>query len=92
MYGYDLTKLPTHIVISMANFEADLDDTHEWSIGYSYSIDDELDSRAPLDTHFHFGDCADKAVFLPIEEYDYRGQLITSEMIGHDKHGGEVWL
>lgn len=54
--------------------------------------DIELDSRAPLDTHYYFGDCAGKLVFLPIEKYDNRGQFITSEMIGYDGQGNEVWL
>lgn len=93
-YGYGLIKLPTHIVMSMANDEELSDDTsgEEGYIGYSYLTDDVLDSRAPTDTHYHFGDMAGKAIFLPIEEHDSRGNLIISEMIGYDKKGKEVWV
>ncbi len=50
-------------------------------------IDTELDSRAPDEKTFHFGN----NIFLPLEEYDQNGQLIISEVIGYDGQEA-IWL
>lgn len=51
-------------------------------------IDEELDLRAPNEAASYFGDCAGKAIFIPIEpEYDSTDQPILTETIDHDDQG-----
>ncbi len=53
---------------------------------------EELDLRKPNEATSYFGDCAGKAIFIPIEpEHDSNGQPIIEEVIGYDEEG-EIWI
>ncbi len=67
-----LSHYPDWVLMTMSDNEELSDDLHdEWSIGYAYESDNELDRRVPN--------------IEP--EYDSLGQPITSSMIGYDEQG-----
>ncbi len=85
-----LSNYPDYLLIREANRIESYG--YDWS-GEEILIDDILDFiRKPDEATFWFGDCASKAIFIPIEpEYDSNGQPIVEEVAGYDEQG-EIWL
>ncbi len=85
-----LSNYPSFLLIQDANVsEREVSTEFENWIEY---IDHELDLRQPNEAASYFGDCAGKAIFIPVEpEYDSTGQPILTKVIGHDEQG-EIWL
>ncbi len=82
-----LSNYPNYLLIREANRIESYG--YDWS-GEEILIDDILDFiRKPDEAASYFGDCAGKAIFVPIEpEYDSTGQPIIEEAIDEER---KIW-